>query len=497
MLNKASIYPDCNPQVIKLFERAGHPAKVLCVALDYAKAQHTVLICNGLGERLRGTFAVENTPAGARQLLEQVGHCAKQRKLRPEQIFFGGEDYPSFAENFLRHLRQEKFLVLRINAWEAKQQRTNFQASTDGLDLLGIARCFLNRRGQPVEDLPVAYANLRIATRDRDQLVRSATATSNRIHTYVDRLFPGFLSEAKSGLTPLSQASLDLMSERFSPAQIRGRRREALGQWLARRGVCEPHAVAAKLKDLAKGALPPAPEQTVLLQRTLSQLVGIYRGLQGSISAMDRELAYWLARTPGALLTSIGGIGITLAAGWMAELGPPSQWRAVRRMCSYAGVVSKTKQTGGPDKEPVAGYVQQRCNKRLKNVVLQAVEKVRQYGPEDLRRTAQELEARGSHTEFALAKRLVRLSKYLVLSGTIYRPKALMAAETAKEDLVLYYQHTWDKLLQKWKGKADLKDVFAPQHSLGQWRKMAQELYALQLRLPTQRVGRTTSASAP
>jgi hypothetical protein len=255
--------------------------------------------------------------------------------------------------------------------------------------------------------------------------------------------------------------------------------------------------VAAKLKDLAKGALPPAPEQTVLLQRTLSQLVGIYRGLQGSISAMDRELAYWLARTPGALLTSIGGIGITLAAGWMAELGPPSQWRAVRRMCSYAGVVSKTKQTGGPDKEPVAGYVQQRCNKRLKNVVLQAVEKVRQYGPEDLRRTAQELEARGSHTEFALAKRLVRLSKYLVLSGTIYRPKALMAAETAKEDLVLYYQHTWDKLLQKWKGKADLKDVFAPQHSLGQWRKMAQELYALQLRLPTQRVGRTTSASAP
>ena len=240
MLNKASIYPDCNPQVIKLFERAGHPAKVLCVALDYAKAQHTVLICNGLGERLRGTFAVENTPAGARQLLEQVGHCAKQRKLRPEQIFFGGEDYPSFAENFLRHLRQEKFLVLRINAWEAKHQRTNFQASTDGLDLLGIARCFLNRRGQPVEDLPVAYANLRIATRDRDQLVRSATATSNRIHTYVDRLFPGFLSEAKSGLTPLSQASLDLMSERFSPAQIRGRRREALGQWLARRGVCEP-----------------------------------------------------------------------------------------------------------------------------------------------------------------------------------------------------------------------------------------------------------------
>src|SRR3974390_217578 len=282
MPTKASIYPHCNPQITKLFERAGHPAKVLCVALDYAKAQHTALICNGLGELLKRSFVVDNTPAGAKRLLEEVGNCAKQRKVAPEQIFFGGEDCPSFAENFLRHLRQEKFLVMRVNAWEAKRQRSNFQASTDGLDLLGIARCCLNRRGQPVEDWPVAYANLRIATRDRDQLVRSATATSNRIHTYVDRLFPGFLSEDKSGLTPFCEASLDLMSERFSPAEMRRRSRSALGQWLARRGVSEPQAVATQLKDLAKGALSPAPEQTVLLQRTLSQLVGIYRGLQSS-----------------------------------------------------------------------------------------------------------------------------------------------------------------------------------------------------------------------
>jgi transposase len=497
MKNRASIYSDCNPQISKLFEQAGHPAKVLCVALDYAKTQHTVLICNGLGDLLKGTFVVDNTPGGAAQLLDEVRQCANSRKIGPTQVFFGGEDCPSFAENFLRHLRQEKFLVLRVNAWEAKQQRSNFQASNDALDLLGIARCCLNRRGQPVQDPPAPYANLRIATRDRDQLVRSATAISNRIHTYVDRLFPGFLSSIKSGLEPFGQASLDLMAERFSPAEIRRRPQSALSQFLARRRVPQAQAVAAQLKDLAKGALAPAPDQTVLLQRTLSQLVGIYRGLQGSIREMDRELAYWLARTPGALLSSIGGIGITLAAGWMAELGPPQQWRAVRRMCSYSGVVSKTKQTGGPQQEPKAGYVQHRCNKRLKNVVLQTVEKVRQFGPEDLRRAAQELEAHGSHVEFGLAKRLVRLAKYLVTTGTIYRPKALMAADTAKENLALYYQQIWDKLLHKWKTKAELKDVFAPEHPLGQWRQMAKELYALELRLPAQRAARKTGASTP
>jgi hypothetical protein len=130
-------------------------------------------------------------------------------------------------------------------------------------------------------------------------------------------------------------------------------------------------------------------------------------------------------------------------------------------------------------------------------VVLQAVEKVRLFGPEELRQTAQELEARGAHTPFAMAKRLLRLAKYLVTTGTIYRPKALMDPDTPKAALATYYQSLWEKLLPKWKGKADLKDVFAPGQSLGQWREMAKELYALELRLPQQRAAHNPGAVTP
>jgi transposase len=481
----------------ELFEDAGHPAKVICVALDYAKAQHTVLICNGLGDRLKSDFAVDNTAEGAAKLLSEVRACAKQRKIRPEHVFFGGEDQPSYAENLLRKLRQEKFLVIRVNAWEAKQQRDNFQASSDSLDLLGIARCCLKRRGESIQDLPEAYPNLRIATRDRDKIVRMRTAVSNRIHSYVDRLFPGFLSVTKSGLDPFCKASLELMEDRFSPAQLSRRPRQALAEWLGRHGVEQPQETAQQLKQLAKDVLEPAPEQTVMLQRTLAQLVGLYRGLEQSITMLDREVAHWLARTPGAWLTSIPGFGITLAAGWTAELGPPRQWRAVRQLCSYSGVVPKSKQTGGPGKEAVVGSVQQRCNKRLKNVVLQAVEKIFQYGPDDLRQTAQELEARGAHIEFGIAKRLVRLAKYLAVTGTVYRPKALMDPDTPKATLTAHYQWVWEKLLPKWREKADLHDVFAPEHPLGQWRKMVQELYALELRLPPQKARQKSHASTP
>jgi len=225
--------------------------------------------------------------------------------------------------------------------------------------------------------------------------------------------------------------------------------------------------------------------------------VGVYCGLETSIGMQDREVASWLAKTPGAWLTSISGIGITLAAGWMSELGQPSQWRPVRQLCSYGGVVPRTKQTGGPDKQAVVIGVHPRANKRFKNVVLLAVEKVRQWGPEELRQAAQELEARGAHTDFAMAKRLVRLAKYLVTTGNVYRPKALMDPQTPKATLAAYYQGLWEKLVAKWKDKADLAEVFAPENPLGKWRKMVQELYALELRLPKQKAAGKASALTP
>ncbi len=497
MNNKVSIYGNCNPQLAKIFETAEHSAKVMCVALDYAKEKHMALICDGRGRVLQASWPVENSAAGVQALLERVGQCAKRHQIKREHVFLGGEDCPSYAENFVRRLRQQKYLVVAVNAWEAKQQRSNFAASNDSLDLLGIAKCCLNQRGQTVEDWPEEYANLRIATRDRHRLVCQRTAISNRIHGYVDRLVPGFLDSAQSGISPFCEASLDLMAEGFTPEQIRRRSGKTLAQWLSQRGVEEPQEAAGRLKALVKTALEPAPEQAALLQQSLAQMVQLHRGLTGGIGLMDKEVAFWLARTPGAVLTSIDGIGVTLAALWTAELGPVSKWGPVRCLCSYTGVVPRSKQTGGPDKAPVVGCTHRRCNTRLKNAVLQAVQKVRQYGPADLLQSAQRLEEQGSHVEFAMAKRLLRLGKWLAINRTVYRPKALLDPDTPKATLASHYQGLWPKLIPKWKDKADLQDVFSAPHPLGEWRKMAQELYALELRLPQVRKAPKSGASTP
>src|SRR5436190_20596490 len=126
MQTKASIYSDGNPQMVKLFEQAGHPAKVMCVALDYAKAQHTALICNGQGDLLKGAFVVDNTPVGATHLLDQVRQCAQSKKIGPTQVFFGGEDCPYFAEN-------SKIFKIAVLVVRYLQFRSNFRWAVSNL----------------------------------------------------------------------------------------------------------------------------------------------------------------------------------------------------------------------------------------------------------------------------------------------------------------------------------------------------------------------------
>jgi hypothetical protein len=180
----SSVYRNQNAQVRAVFERAGSSRKVLCVALDYAKSKHVALICDGNGEILKTAFAVENNSAGIAHLIEQISATARRRKIAKDCIYLGGEDEAAYVANFTAALRDKGYLVVRVNAYEAKENRENLLASTDNLDLLGIAKTLLARRARPTGESTTAapaYHHLREITRCRRTLVRQQTAASNRI----------------------------------------------------------------------------------------------------------------------------------------------------------------------------------------------------------------------------------------------------------------------------------------------------------------------------
>jgi len=328
-MKKKNIFQNQSQEILTLFEGAGNRSKVMCVPMDYAKKDHVVMFCNGNGKIIRKPFSIQNSLGGKHYLVEQVTKSCRHHGINLQHVFFGGENCGSYADNFITALRSDNWLVAGVNAHDARTYRENMQASTDCLDLLGISKMLLNCRGNCSPAQSGIYWDLRMPVRQRRKLVTMATGVKNRIHTIVDRIFPGFLDENKSGIAPFSKCSLLLMEDRFSAHQIHRRRRPTLTKLFSRQGVQEPDHCVEKLMQLAAQALRPPEKNIATLQISLKQQIKLFACLQENIQQLYEEIAHHLAQTQGAFLTSIQGIGIVLAAGVSAEIGNPDKQKSL------------------------------------------------------------------------------------------------------------------------------------------------------------------------
>ena len=480
-----SVYRNQNALVRAVFERAGDARKVLCVALDYAKRKHVALICDGHGDVLKASFPVENNAAGIAHLIKEITATARRRKIPKDQIFLGGEDEAAYVANFTAALRDKGYLVVRVNAYEAKENRENLLASTDTLDLLGIAKTLLSRRARLTGDTSSpnpAYHHLREITRCRRTLVRQQTAASNRIHALADQLFPGFLNSSKSGLTSFTDASLELMKERFSATEIARRKPVNLANLLRRHRVHNPDETALQIIHLAREALPPAAHRVATLQRTLAATVDLYQCLQRNAIELRADAALTLATTPYVMLTSIPGIGFVLAAGLAGELGDPKHLGKLDSLCAYAGIVPRTCQSGGPDSPAIQGHASPRCNRILKDWTVQSAQKIHLYGPPELKDRITRWNANGQHGIFAAARHHLRLVSNLVKNEHPYLAPEGRTRHAAPEQIATATQATWTILQRKWRtvsGGLDL--ILDEDHPLGFWRKVMLELHRIDL----------------
>jgi transposase len=481
-MKKRTIFQQQSQELMSIYEEAGTSKKVLVVPMDYAKKEHFVLFCNGNGDILRKPFGVWNTPKGVEYLVKQVHKTCTYHKINRKHVFFGGEDCGSYTENFANCIRGHGWLVAGINAQDAKTQRENMQASTDRLDLLGIANMLISRRGNcsPCQSGP--YRNLRTLVRHRRKLVTLSTEERNRMHCLVDQLFPGFLEEKKSGLTPFHPPSLRVMEERFSAAQIKRRKRSTLANLLARAGTQTPDQKATQLQTYAAQVLQPPTEFVATLQSSLTQHVALYRCLSSNIAALEQEMANWLAQTQGAFLMTVRGIGLVLAAGVSAEIGNPVTQKPVNNLASYSGIIPRVSQTGGSDGATHIGSVSKRCNRVLKDYLVQSASHLGLHGAEDLKADHKRRDANGQHANFGIARRYLRICMHMMRYSHIYLPEHLRGP-SAFEARKTYYQMTWSYLLDKWKKYNAHKVAFAPENPLGQWRDAVQELYKIPLKI--------------
>jgi hypothetical protein len=310
-----------------------------------------------------------------------------------------------------------------------------------------------------------------------------STEVRNRIHTVVDRLFPGFLDEGKTGIVPFTSSSLYLMEDRFSPKQIRRRKREKLIEILKRFGTSKAEKTADKLQQYAAQVLHTTVEYIDTLQLSLAQHVKYLRCLKESIDQLEKEIAVNLAQTQGAFLTSVRGIGIVLAAGVTAEIGDPNEQKPLNNLVSYSGIIPRVKQSGGPEGKTYTVSVAKRCNRILKDYVVKSALHLGLHGPQDLMADYKRRDASGQHADFSMGRRYLRMAMCLMRTSQIYLPPRLRKADATLQERAGYYLMTWPYLRGKWKKLGALEAAFTKDRPLGLWRQIVQELYEIKLKL--------------
>jgi hypothetical protein len=182
------------------------------------------------------------------------------------------------------------------------------------------------------------------------------------------------------------------------------------------------------------------------------------------------------------LLTTIKGSGITLAAGVTSEIGPLAFQGSLRQLTSYAGIVPRVKQTGGPDNPASHGTVSKRSNRILKNYIVQCGSHMGLHGPEDLLEDHRRRTANGQHADFGLARKYLRCCSYMMRYNQVYVPPELRK-HAEREELKKYYLKQWPIWRKKWQLSGALHKAFSPENPLGIWRIAIQEIYEITLPL--------------
>jgi len=464
---KRSIYPVKSQTLPAVFCSGAKWGEVLLVPLDFGKREHAAQFCLGNGTYLLGKhLRIFNTSEGAEYFLERLRRVLNKHKIPDELVLIVSEDPPPYLINFIERIRKEGYQWARVNAREAAKLRSTARASSDGIDLSGIAQAAISRRARELEAFDGLYHCLKSAARARRKFVMDETAAKNRVHNCVDVLFPGFLNEANSGLRPFSEGSLDLMEREFSPARITRMRIDTLVGRLRKSKVPKPEAVAAELKLFAESALPAPADIVASRQKMLAVMVSHLRSVRVCLAAEENEMAGHLVQSPGFHWTSIPGIGVVLSGQMMSELGDPHFWLPVDNTASYAGIVCRQSQTGGAGKPPIKGALPMDCNHVLKDYLLQAAQHVgttlMSFAaglPVDQEHTLYKhylrLRDAEARSRLGTARKLLKVMRRLALSERCYMPFEWLdfnqSPEQGWDGYEEFFERQLENLKQKWK----------------------------------------------
>lgn len=294
-------------------------------------------------------------------------------------VIYGLEDHRRYGEAILQVLQERGRHVAVVNPlWTHRQKDFYGQDKDDAVDARAIAAVVL-RRGARLPNATDAHeetAALREAERTLQDLSKRFTTAVNRLHqqlsaVYLDtyeaffpdikgpwtwRFFARFpYPQTLTGLTvpELAQVLLELGGGRVGP-----RSREASLDTLQEQA-------SRILETTRRLREQPATAVHRLRAELIGQLCAELLQIHDSKRRLLRLLDHELLPAAGRSLTSIPGVGLTLAATFIGEIGDIRRFSSRHAFAKYNGTAPSARSSGGRMRHTA----RKSCNHRLKRAM--------------------------------------------------------------------------------------------------------------------------------
>lgn len=310
------------------------------VGIDIAKRKHEAAVIDESGTIVIKSFSFTNDCSGYNRLLSTLSKA----KLPFEEVSFAMEATGHYWLALFTRLQKEGFRVQVINPVQTNSIRSFYirQAKTDPRDALLIAEVI--RFGHFSESTlhPEDIYELRELCRGRHAIVSMQADIKRKIIALLDQVFPEYENVFTNTFGDTSMAILQTCP---TPKELVAMDTAVLCHLIQvpsrkRFGM----AKAREIQELAHNSFG-----FELASDVFSTMIKLYTQhlsfLKRQIEEMDRKIAEIMSSldTP---ITTITGIGPTLGAYILSEIGDISRFPSSAKLAAYAGIDPTMRQSG-------------------------------------------------------------------------------------------------------------------------------------------------------
>jgi transposase len=384
--------------------------------IDIAKHKHEASVIDETGRLLSASISFANTKEGCEKLLALFD----KHQIDKDDVLIGMEATGHYWLSVYAFLTGEGYDVKVINPIQSDAFRKMYirQTKNDSKDSFVIAQVMRFGQFSCTSMSEECIVALRQFSRYRLSLVDSAGDCKRRVIALLDQVFPEYAS-LFSDIFGVS--SLELLKNCQTPEDFLAISPEKLTGLLAKasKGRFRDEK-AREIKAAAQGSFGVAFAKDAFSLR-IRQLIEQIAFLENQMSELETQIAALLQKT-NQVVTTIPGVGNTLGAIIVSELGDIKRFSGPEKIVAFAGLDVKVNQSG--EFTATKAKISKRGSPYLRRAIWLAASRAAFCDP-ILSAYYQSLRARGKHhltAVGAVARKLCNIIFTILSENRAYEP---------------------------------------------------------------------------